>query len=138
MDSQSVDTIAVPEVVETPVAAPEMSSNWLDSIKERFSGQEPWAVELVVFGLGGFVAGFLLKNFGKLLLLLLAAALIVVLALHYTHVNEMPFEQLQALLGISSFQNVQDIITVKIAFCKEHPVALVSGVVGMMVGWKVG
>jgi len=141
MDMNSIDMAAGSVAVETPVApvAPVTSAQgWLDAIKERFSTQEPWAIELVVFGLGGFVAGFLLKNFGKLALMLLAVALVVIVGLHYTHVTEIPFEKLQAFLGISDLNTVQDIINMKIAWAKDHPVAIVSGVVGLLVGWKVG
>lgn len=141
MDMNSIDMAAESVALETPVApvAPTSSAQgWLDSIKERFSSQEPWAIELVVFGLGGFVAGFLLKNFGKLALIVLAVALVLIVGLHYTHVYDMPFEKLQAFLGISDLTTVQDIINMKIAWAKDHPVAIVSGVVGLLVGWKVG
>ncbi len=137
MDNQTMEIMALSETAETPMSA-SVGSGLLDSLKERFSGQEPWAIELIVFSLGGFVAGFLLKNFGKLALLIIAAALITVLVLHYTHINEMPFEKLQELLGINDAQTVQDIVNAKITFCKKNPVALFSGLVGLFVGWKVG
>jgi uncharacterized membrane protein (Fun14 family) len=140
MDSNSID-MAASVAAETPVApvAPAMSSQgWLDAIKERFNSQEPWAIELVIFGLGGFVAGFLLKNFGKIALIVLAVALAAIVGLHYTHVYDMPFEKLQEFFGISQANTLQDIFNAKIAWCKDHPVALVSAVIGLLVGWKVG
>jgi uncharacterized membrane protein (Fun14 family) len=138
MDMNSVDIATTPVAVEAPVAPAMSSQGWLETIKERFSSQEPWAIELVVFGLGGFVAGFLLKNFGRIALILLAVAVVAVLGLHYTHVYNMPFERVQAFLGISDLNTFQDIITMKIAWGKEHPVAIISAVVGLLVGWKVG
>ncbi len=141
MDMNSADMATSSVAVETPVAPMEnvtSSQGWLDVIKERFNSQEPWAIELVIFGLGGFVAGFLLKNFGRIALILLAIAVVSILGLHYTHLYDMPFEKLQALLGISDVNTLQDIITMKIAWAKDHPVAIVSGVVGLLVGWKVG
>ncbi|MBY0109937.1 MAG: hypothetical protein K2X90_02385 [Candidatus Babeliaceae bacterium] len=121
-----------------PIAQTSSTQGWLDAIKERLSNQEPWAIELVVFGLGGFVAGFLLKNFGRMALIVLAVALAVVVALHYTHVYDMPLEKLQAVLGISDLNTFQDLINAKVAWCQNHPVALVSALVGLLVGWKVG
>ena len=116
----------------------ESNTNWLDSIKSRFSGQEPWAVELVIFGLGGFVTGFLIKNFGKLVVMVIGVSLIAILLLHYTHIYEMPYEQLQSLLGISDQHSLTDIVTEKITWGQGHPVALIAAIVGGLVGWKVG
>ncbi len=123
---------------DTPLAAQAATSSWIDSIRERFSGQEPWAVDLVIFGLFGFVAGFLLKNFGKIAFIVTIVSLIAILALHYTHIYDMPFERLQLFFGISDSASLQAIFMDKINFCKEHPVACLSGFVGLMIGWKVG
>lgn len=120
--------------IETSGAVP--TQGWLDSIKERFASQEPWAIELVIFGLGGFVLGFLLKNFGKLMVIGAVVAVALIIGLHYTHVY--PFEKLQALLGFPEIHNVHELLKEKIVWGKEHPVALVSGIVGLLVGWKVG
>ncbi len=138
MDMNTVDMAAGSVAPEMPMVPASSTQGWLDAIKERLSGQEPWAIELVIFGLGGFVAGFLLKNFGKMALIVLAVALAVVVGLHYTHVYDMPFEKLQAFLGISDLNTFQDIINAKVSWCQNHPVALVSALVGLVVGWKVG
>ncbi len=139
MDIQSVDVAPATDVVmENPVAQNVNSVNWLDSIKERFGSQEPWAVELVVFGLSGFIAGFLLKNFGKLAILMFLAVVAVVFGLHYAHISDVPYERFQEFFGLSQISSIQELINVKIDFCKEHPAALISGVVGLFAGWKVG
>lgn len=140
MISETINETPVAAVViDTPVEAPMAhSASWLDSIKERFGGQESWAVELVTFGLAGLVLGFLLKNFGRIASLIIAAAFIAVLVLHYTHVYEMPYEKLLEVLNVPSTASMQDIINAKIAWSKDHLVAVVSGLVGVLVGWKVG
>jgi uncharacterized membrane protein (Fun14 family) len=141
MDMNSVDMAARSAAVETSgeIVAPSGSTQgWFEAIKERFNSQEPWAIELIVFGLGGFVAGFLLKNFGKIALIILAVTVAVIVGLHYTDMYHVPFENLQAFVGVSDFNSFQTIINAKMIWCKDHPVAVVSLVIGLLVGWKVG
>ncbi len=141
MDGQSLDTMVLPETAEVPASSSSAANtftSWFNTIKERLSGQEPWAVELVVFGLSGFVAGFLLKNFGRLVFVAALIAAAVFAAFHFTHIYEFPIEQLKAFFGIADLSSLQAIVAAKIELCKEHPVAVLSAVVGALVGWKVG
>lgn len=123
--------------MDTPVNGSTTLQGWLDTLQEKFNTQ-PWVIELIVFGLGGFVAGFLIKNFGRMALIIAVVLLVATMVLHYTHVYDMPFEQLQLFLGVNEMGSVQDMLNAKMTWCQEHPVAVVSGIVGILAGWKVG
>lgn len=147
MDMQTANTMPIEAAEVAPEVAPVAASsaaeaapiqaNWFDSIKEKLNTQEAWATELVIFGLSGLIIGFLLKNFGKILVTLTLAALAIAVVLHFT-VYPMPMDKLQAFFGIADFSDIQGMINAKIAWIKQHPVAAVSGFVGILVGWKVG
>lgn len=123
--------------MDTPVNGSTTLQGWLDTLQEKFNTQ-PWVIELIVFGLGGFVAGFLIKNFGRMALIIAVVLLVATMVLHYTHVYDMPFEQLQLFLGVNEMGSVQDMLNAKMTWCQEHSVAVVSGIVGILAGWKVG
>lgn len=146
MDSQNiVPTEAVetmPTAAEIPVSViPSegyMQQSWFEMIQNFFVGYPMWAVELGVFGVGGLLVGFLFKGIGRFLVLLAILGISIAVILHYTQVVVLPVAKIKTLLGLRDVFSIQEGFQVFAAWSREHLIALLSLIVGLLLGWKLG
>ena len=124
--------------VETVTTEPTMPQSWFESAQKFLEGYLPtWTSELLVFGLAFFLLGFLLKSFGRVLVFTIIAGIIVVAILHYVHVISLDMELIRHWLGIDK-TTLQEAPGAFIGWSREHLIAVVSAIVGFLVGWKLG
>ena len=131
----------VPTVVD--IAAPVANEaivqrNWYEIVSGHFEGYPTWAVEVGIFGVGALVLGFLCKTIGRYLFFAVIAAALLLFALSYTHVVSINMLQVKQFLGIQDIASLQDLGTVLLAWGRVHVVAVISLVVGFILGWKLG
>lgn len=137
-----VETVAAAPMT-TPVdgviaAEPTSPQSWFESAQKFLEGYMPaWASELLVFGLAFFLLGFLLKSFGRMLVFTILAGLIVVAILHYAHVISLDMELIKHWIGMGT-ASLQEVPGLFFAWAKMHVIAVVSAIVGFLVGWKLG
>lgn len=101
------------------------------SIKAYLLDYMVWLPEFVIYGGAGFLAGFLLRNFGRAIISIVAIVLITLIALQYTGMMTTTLPEMVGLSGISSIQEIAD---VAIAWAKNH----IMGFVGFLLGFSVG
>lgn len=136
---EAVTTTPVPAPVEGAIGAePSMPQSWFEAAQKFLDQYMPaWASELVVFGLAFFLLGFLLKIFGRMLIFTLIAGILVVAILHYAHVIALDMEVVRLWLGIGK-TTLQEIPGTFLAWTRGHIIAVVSAIVGFLLGWTVG
>ena len=86
-------------VSKTPVlgaSGSEAYRGWFDVVKAHTSQFDPRLVEAAVFGIGGFILGYLLKNFGRLAMIGLVGLVVLFAALHYLEVYSVDLVALKA------------------------------------------
>lgn len=121
-------------VEEVPMRVPSLAQGWFEQLQEKFPGYPSWALELVVFGLGALIAGFLLKCCGRFVAMVFIALVVVLAVLHYAHI--MPFNF--AFFGLQDIHSLNELFQACFAWGKAHVIACVSAVVGFLIGWKLG
>jgi hypothetical protein len=125
----------MPETIPVPEAT---AKSWFESIHQQLRDYLPgWAIDLISFGLIFFIIGFLLKSFGKYLVYAVLAAALVITALYYAKVIHLDLVTIKYWSGIGG-ESVKAAPTLFIEWAKAHPVAWVSGIIGFLLGWKVG
>lgn len=124
--------------VEGMTTEPTMPQSWFESAQKFLEGYLPaWASELLVFGLAFFLLGFLLKSFGRILVFTIIAGIIVVAILHYAHVISLDMELIRHWLGIGK-TTLQEAPGAFVSWARGHIIAVISAIVGFLVGWKLG
>lgn len=115
-----------------------MQQSWFQMIQNFFVGYPTWAVEVGVFGVGGLLIGFLFRSIGRLLVLLAILGIAIAVILHYTHVIILPVTKIKIFLGLQDVSTIQEGFQVFATWSREHLVALLSLIVGLLLGWTLG
>lgn len=103
----------------------------IESIKAYLADYNVWLPELVIYSTIGFLLGFLLRNFGRIIISVLAIVLVTLIVLQYTG---MMTTSLPEMIGLSGVSSLQDGIDMAILWVKNH----VMGVVGLLLGLSLG
>jgi uncharacterized membrane protein (Fun14 family) len=103
----------------------------IESIKAYLADYNVWLPELVLYSTIGFLLGFLLRNFGRIIISVLAIVLVTLIVLQYTG---MMTTSLPEMIGLSGVSSLQDGIDIAILWVKNH----VMGVVGLLLGLSLG
>lgn len=111
-------------------------TGWYDVMQGHLSRYPNWAVELGVYGLGGCLAGFLLKNFGRFMIGLIATLLLFLWFFAYLDIITFHLENLRALLGIQAIQTIDDGVRIYTEWAREHWAACLGSIIGFIIGWK--
>ena len=124
-----------------PVPSAQPSHSWLESIKAHVMGffekLPPYIVDILIFLPVGILIGFCSKAFGRYFLIALVIALAFFWLGDYFHIITFHKAQLQALFG-GHIRSLADLWTVMMTWGREHIAGVVAGIIGFMVGWKLG
>lgn len=114
-----------------------MESNWFETIKTKLQEYPAWVFDCAVFGIIGFVAGFVIKNFGKLVLFGILALIVGLAGLHYGNIVSVNVSQIKAILGLAAAHTIDDGIRIYSAWAQHHAIGVISATVAFFIGWKV-
>ncbi len=106
-----------------------------DVIKEKFYAFQPTLIEIGLFGGAGFVIGFLLKKFGKIIAFLIAAVVILGI-LHQLNIISISLNwaKIQEIFGIQSSSLDNAAITSYGDWIKNHLLQVLFFVIGFVLG----
>ena len=107
----------------------------IESIKAYLMDYNSWLPELVIYSAIGFFAGFLLRNFGRIIVSVLAVVLVTLIVLQYTG---MMTTSLPDMLGLSHISSVQEGIDMVILWAKTHVAGLIGLLLGLSLGLRLG
>lgn len=120
---------------DTVNTASQSTAYSLESIKSYLADYTVWLPDLVIYGGVGFLIGFLLRNFGRIIVSVLAIVLITLIVLQYTG---MMTTSLPDMVGLSGVSSVQEGIDMAILWAKNHVMGLIGLLVGLSLGFKLG
>ena len=112
--------------------------SWYHMLQSKLPKVESWAFDLLVCGIVAFVAGFMLKNFGKMLIFALVIAFAVAYGLDATQYYAVPWNDIWSWFGFGHVSSWAQAVDTIITWVKEHPMGFVSAALGLIIGWKVG
>lgn len=115
-----------------------METNWFETIKTKLQNYPEWVFDVGVFGLVGFVVGFVFKNFGKVLLFGAIGLIIGLGILHYAHIISVNMNQIKDILGLAAANTIDDGVRIYSDWARLHIVGLLAAAVSFCIGWKVG
>ena len=115
-----------------------MELSWYTLLRRQFQGYPDWAVDLGIFGIVFLIIGFLAKTFGRLFALALLGLLIFVAAAHYFNFAPMFLAELKTFFGVADVQLLGDIPMMFMDWARAHIFACLGGVLGFVVGYKLG
>jgi uncharacterized membrane protein (Fun14 family) len=115
-------------------ASPDMDYS-MESIKAYLANYTVWLPELVIYAGIGFFLGFLLRNFGRIMISVVAIVLITLIVLQYTG---MMVTSLPDMLGLSGISSVQELMDIVLIWIKTHIMGTIGFLLGLSLGFKLG
>jgi len=89
------------------------------------------------FGIG-FLIGLFLKRYIKYFILFLLCAVLLLAVLQYFNIININYEQIKLLLGFSKTATIESIIQTVLVDIREHSIAIACGILGCLLGFKLG
>ena len=86
----------------------------------------------------GFFAGFLLKKYFNVMVFLLLSAILIVLGLEYLGIVTIDWISMRAVLGIHANVTVGAMLTSWFIWIKMHLTMVIAGMIGFIIGYKLG
>jgi uncharacterized membrane protein (Fun14 family) len=122
-----------------------VTKGWLEKLKEhlqelteRLDLSLPKLTELgVAFGLG-ILGGFLVKRFGRQTIVLFVLITAILLGFDYLGVIKIDWLVIKDFIGIAPSQTLEGFVQEYIGWIKEHILAVFVGVIGFLIGYKIG
>lgn len=115
-----------------------MNENWLDAIRTKLQEYPDWLFDVGIFGVMGFVFGFVMKTFGRIILFGCIGLVVGLSVLHYSNIVVVNVVQIKSIAGLASANTIDDALRIYSEWAKLHAVGLLAGVVSFCIGWKVG
>ena len=110
------------------------SSYNFDSIKAYLTDYTVWLPEFVIYSGVGFLTGFLLRNFGRIIISVCAIVLITLIVLQYTG---MMTTSLPDMFGFSGISTIQEGVDVGVTWIKNHVMGFIVFLLGFSLGFKL-
>lgn len=89
------------------------------------------------FGIG-FLIGLFLKRYVKYFVMFLICAALLLAVLQYFNIISINLEQIKILLGFSQTATFESIMQAVLIGIREHAIAVGCGILGCLLGFKVG
>lgn len=115
-----------------------MEANWFETVRAKLHDYPEWVFDAGVFGLIGFVIGFIFKNFGKVIIFGAIGLIVGLGILQYIHIISVHSEQIKDILGLASAHTIDDGIHMYADWARQHGIGLLTAAVSFCIGWKVG
>lgn len=110
--------------------------NWIDSFKDQVKHLSSSSTLFHIFGalIAGFIAGFLIKQFGRYVLWGLLASIAVLWLLEMADVITIHYRFLQDLIGISPDWTISEIYKHVFQWIKDHILQIIACLLGFYLG----
>jgi len=121
---------------QTPVTPPVPVTDVAEVVKstwDSFHMTSDRFIALSLFVLGGFVLGFLVKHFGKIVVIAVVGSIFVLGIFDYLKLVTINYKLMYEILGVKSFS---DLGVQFITWGRVHVMEMCALVVGMFISWK--
>lgn len=143
---QTGEIVTQPGMVETiPAAAPVSYTGVWQTIQMKVSSffsqmslSANTFLQLGMYLVGGFIFGFLLKKYFSTVIFLLVLGLLLVLGFEYLQVITIDWTAFRSLLGLQEQMTIGQLLTAWGTMIKDNLVPVISGLVGFIVGYRLG
>lgn|GEM_PF-3910739 len=115
-----------------------METNWFEAVRSKLQDYPEWLFDAGVFGILGFVIGFVFKNFGKVLLFGAIGLFLGLGILHYAHIIVVNITQIKEIFGLAAAHTIDDGVHIYSDWARLHIIGILAGIVSFCIGWKVG
>lgn len=126
-------------------AAPKITSGFFDTIKTKIQTLAAqfdfsWkSISDMAFGFGaGFLLGFLIKRFARQFIFLIILFIALLIGLDYLNLISVDWVALKNFIGLTSNGTLEGIVQSYFQWGKEHIVIVFVGIIGFLIGYKVG
>ena len=111
-----------------------------DTFLQRFNLTTVQVIEMLTFLGGGVAAGFLIKRYFKHALIALILLVALLKGMEYFGITTVVFNwaRMKELTGIGPNDTVSDILNMSFLWLKTHIPLAIAGVIGMLIGAKLG
>ena len=110
----------------------------LKALSEKIGGSSSEAVQAALYFGIAFAAGFFFKKYFKFLFGCLIVALIFVKVLEYNNLLHMDWSGVKNFAGMTEGATINSMISHQLEWIKAHVLLFVSGVVGFLIGYRLG
>lgn len=102
----------------------------------------PVHVLLMMEGGIGFIAGicigFVAKNFGRIIAYGVAALILLMLVLSYYGMITINYPAIKQVVGIPAKSSLEEVLRMYAELAQLRVVGLSSGLIGAVIGWRIG
>lgn len=110
-----------------------MFNDFTSKIKELVNLPMSWFITLFLYGLGGLILGFLLKNYTRLFLLVMISCFLLLWSLEYFEIIIIKYDVVKELLSYFSVENFK---TNTLFWIKHNVAFCISALIGFVGAWK--
>src|SRR5690242_2249384 len=120
--------------------------SWWDQMKSKFDGD--WIkqfdfstqtlIELATYCGIGFLSGFLVKRYGRVVVTIVISLAVIFGALSYMQIISIDWTQIRSIMGIDESASLDTLFQTIIMWIKDHVKIVVSALVGFFIGYKAG
>lgn len=110
----------------------------LDQLSKKFDFSLNNLIEVSAYLVIGFISGFLIKKYGRFVIVILLVAGLSMGVLAHFNVITIDWVKIKMLLGISEIHTLDNVRQVYSAWIKEHIVAIISVIIGFLIGHRAG
>jgi hypothetical protein len=111
---------------------------WRDWLMEHVPGYPAWAYEAILMTIFGVMAGFLVRIIGRFFIPSMIVGLIIVGIVYAVDAAVVQHGYILLQVWLAQFSWSFSSWKVIGLFIQKHPVAVVTGFFGFMVGWFLG
>ena len=86
----------------------------------------------------GFIVGLILKRYAKYIIMFITVSVLFLAILHYAEFIMINHDRIKSLLGLQGTETFDSIVNLLLAFVRLHIVEIGSGILGCLLGFKVG
>jgi len=109
-----------------------------DQMRDYFKDYPQWVPEVVIGLFFGLIIGFLVRLLGKYFVLTATALLVSVLVLYYGGFVTFHTQQTLAFFGWAKTPSMHELVTSFLNGIKDSLVTWAVGIIGFIIGWKLG
>jgi uncharacterized membrane protein (Fun14 family) len=111
---------------------------WYTELQTRLASYPAPLPDIILFAPLGFLAGFLLKSFGRYFIFALLLAIGILWCAQYFNLATIHQREIELFLGLPPFTSPSDFVTWLVAWAQNHIAACISLIIGFLLGWKLG
>lgn len=110
----------------------------LQSLRTEMNGYPGWLVDGGIGFCIGLLLGFIIRNFGTIVLIVFATLIGGLWLLDSFGLIVVKAQEIKAMLGFAQAHDIRTSFEMVKVWSREHYSAAIGGGVGFIIGWKVG